>query len=157
MKQSENKQKATEPNKMGEIMKTGLAPIQENAVALLIAGESISSVAEKLGVNRTTIYQWQSKEVFQCYYNLLLGEVKSNMENEILNLHRDAIGILRSSLTSDSEAIRMKTAFWIIERLDKKDVELIDPIEAIKNKCPYTTEYLDEGKFRRLLRENGLE
>jgi hypothetical protein len=45
-----------------------LKPIQQKGLTLLISGESISSVAKTLGVERHTIYAWLQDELFsECY------------------------------------------------------------------------------------------
>ena len=53
---NENRQKPTEST-----TESGLTPIQEQAAILLASGENVTSVSEKLNLNRSTIYQWQQK------------------------------------------------------------------------------------------------
>ena len=36
----------------------GLSPAQENALAALLAGNTVTAAAEKASVDRTTIYHW---------------------------------------------------------------------------------------------------
>lgn len=51
-------------------LESGLTPIQEQAAIMLASGENITSVSEKLNLNRSTIYQWQQKITFQCFFQL---------------------------------------------------------------------------------------
>lgn len=55
-------------------LESGLTPIQEQAAIMLASGENITSVSEKLNLNRSTIYQWQQKITFQCFFSTSKGK-----------------------------------------------------------------------------------
>lgn len=60
---------------------TGLTPQQEQAAILLASGEGVTEVADKLNVNRATIYLWQQKINFQCFYNQQCQIIQDNIRN----------------------------------------------------------------------------
>jgi len=141
---------------------TGLTPIQEKAVLLLVSGKNITDVSTELNIDRGTLYNWFEKLTFKAYYNKLCSEVQTTVQNGILGLYNEAIQAIQSSLKSDNEAIKLKTAFWLIERLEAKNIGATDPREILRNKCTTSTvewdlNTFDEEKYKRLCKENGLQ
>jgi hypothetical protein len=145
--------------------KTGLTPLQEKVATLLATGESISSIAEKLDLNRGTIYQWQQKLAFQCYFNFQRLQAKETLQNGLYGLYSNALDTIKECLQSDNEAIKFKTATFIIQRVEECSLEDVDIYEAIKKKAtkklfPDIEEsqiFLDESEYNRLIKENGLK
>lgn len=149
------------------LSESGLTPIQEQAAILLASGESVSSVSQMVGVNRSTLYLWQQKVTFQCFFNQQHQEAKSTMINSLFGLYGDAIQVLRDSLQSHNQNIRLKAAMAIIERVHSLPIGEVDAREVLKKQCttieePFgfanlqSEEVLDEKKYKKLLEENGL-
>lgn len=147
-----------------EIIKneTGLSPIQERAINLLLSGATITSVAEKLNIDRSTIYQWQSKENFQAYYNELSQKIKFNTESELIGMYREALDALRESLNVTNDSVRLKAACWLIEKIHAIEPGETDVRKMILEKCTeeaynFELKRINNDKLERLLKENNLQ
>ena len=104
-------QKATEMADVPEVnTQTGLTPIQEQAAILLASGDSFTAVAEKVSVNRSTLYKWQMQITFQCFFNQQCNDYKNNLKNGLFGLANEALSAIRDCLHSDNEATRLKAA-----------------------------------------------
>lgn len=142
--------------------KSGLTPTQEQAAIMLASGESITSVAERLELNRSTIYEWQGILTFQCFFNKQCEMIRERMNAEIFGLQEAAIQAIKESLSCNNESIRLKAATWIVERLSNAQIGESDPTKLIKAKCTtplmeWDQEIFDKNKFERLLEEFNLE
>ena len=148
-------------------LESGLTPIQEQAAIMLASGENITSVSEKLNLNRSTIYQWQQKITFQCFFNFQRKEAKDTLKNGLLSLYKDALEAVKGCLASENESIRLKTAMWIIAKVENNPVGNTDARELLKKEATRTEsvfqnweaekEIFDEKKYKKLLAENGLK
>ncbi len=157
-------QKSTEINKIDAVNKaTGLTPLQEQAIVLLLSGNNVSSVANQLSIDRGTIYQWQEKENFQAFYNSLQKKIKFETESGLMGMYNDAIQSLKNSLNSDNEQVRLKASIWLIEEIKSKQIGQSDPRILIKGKCTENGfnidfgTHLNESEYQRLLKENNLK
>jgi hypothetical protein len=140
---------------------TGLTPIQEKAISLLISGKNITDVSNEINIDRGTLYNWFQKPTVKAYYNMLCLEVKENVQNGLLGLYKEAIQTIESSLKSDNESVKLKAAFWLIERLEDKKIEETDPRIIIRKMCSslsmeWDLTTFDEVKYKNLCKENGL-
>lgn len=153
-------QKSTEVNKT-----TGLTPIQEQVAILMASGESITSISERLNLNRSTIYQWQKKQSFKCFLNQQRKDAKENLRNGLFGLHDSALKAVIDCLKSDNESIKLRTAMYIISRVERQPIGSTDIRDVLKeqstediieNLSSQTKEF-DWMKYKRLLQENGLE
>lgn len=142
---------------------TGLTPVQEKTAILLASGESISSVAEKLQLNRSTIYQWQDMLTFQCFYNQQKQDIREGMRSELFMLGGLAVGILKESLNSENESVRLKASLAVIDRIENANIGCFNVRNILKEKATssawedFNAPTLDEGKYQKLLKENGLK
>lgn len=140
----------------------GLTAIQERCAIMLASGSTITEVAETLHLDRGTIYSWKKKVTFTCYLNRLQIESKDILKGNLFELQGQALQALKDSLVSSNEAIRLKAAVWLIERLASSEVGAYDPKEAIRQICskPYIgfdETYLDRRQYIAMLEESGLE
>lgn len=79
-----------------EIIDTKLSTKQQQAIQLLSSGDSITNVAKKLEVDRTTIYRWMNEKEFnreldkltETYTNSLFFQAVAELEG-ILQRGRD--------------------------------------------------------------------
>ena len=138
---------------------TGLTPKQEEAAIMLASGMTISIVADKLAISRTTLYQWHTLLPFQCFLNGQCGEVKSHLSNSMLAMCDDAIEAIRKSLNSDNESVRLKCAMWLIESIHEREIGEVNPFEAIKKESmeiPDAWAWDDQPKLNERLYESNL-
>lgn len=140
-------------------LKSGLTPTQEEAVKMLVAGESASSIEKKLELPAETINQWRNSVPFQCYYNKQCDTIKLNMRNKLLSSYTRALSTLEECMASENEAVRLKSATWLLEKISTFTIDNTNPVEVFRSQC--TTFWcgepiLDEEKFAKLLEENGL-
>ena len=165
-----NKQKAADSTPAKDnTFRSGLTPIQEKAAIMLANGDSVTLVAETLNVNRTTIYQWQQKVTFQCFFNIQKIEVTQNLQNGLAALYQEAIKAVKDILRSENEAMRLKSAMVVISKVESATVGETDAKEVFRQQAtetinPFINEVilkpekvLDQKQYRQLLKENGLE
>ena len=142
---------------------TGLTPQQEQACILLASGESYTTVAERLGINRGTLYKWQDSLPFRCFYNKQCSDYKSEVKNALLGLHNEAVATVRELLHTGGEAIRLKAAIWLLEKVEAVEVGATDIRAKLKEQHTTSTVLdiwdsgvLDERAYKRALKEYGL-
>lgn len=140
-------QKATEMADVPEVnTQTGLTPIQEQAAILLASGDSFTAVAEKVSVNRSTLYKWQMQITFQCFFNQQCNDYKNNLKNGLFGLANEALSAIRDCLHSDNEATRLKAAMWVTDKVELSEIGKSDVREAVKDKH-ITSSLNDWGDF----------
>ncbi len=126
---------------------TGLYPLQEKAAILLASGESITAVAERLEITRSTIYTWLGQIPFSCYYNQQCKDYKERLRAGIFSLADEAITAIRDCLHSSNEAVKLKAAMWLSERIDLSEVGGTNLRARLKSYYTETPGYLDDGIF----------
>lgn len=143
---------------------TGLTPIQEKACILLASGCTITDVAERLSLNRGTLYKWQMQTPFKCFFNKQCADVKYNLVSGMLGLANDAVGTIRECLSSTNDAVRLKAAFWIVEKIDSLEIGQTNVVLALKEECTHNNFWsddmgvtLDEKEFKQKLDYWGVE
>lgn len=143
--------------------KTGLTSQQEEAINMLIAGESVKNISERLEETETTIYQWQEQITFNCYYNKKCKAIKANINDSLLAMYEKALNTISSCMQSDNEAIRLKSATWLIEKVSSFAYGNTNPVEVFRKECTEKEDWgfpdlpFNENKFKQLLAENGLK
>ena len=146
---------------------SGLTPLQEQAATLLASGKNISEVAEELSLNRGTIYQWQQKITFQCYFNFQRQEAKDTLKNGLFSLYNEALEAIKGCLSSENETIKLKAATYIIQKIEENPMGETDIKEVLKGQATRIEsdfpiinaerEVFDEKEYKRLLIENGVK
>lgn len=111
---------------------TGLTPQQEQACVLLASGESYTATAQRLGVNRGTLYKWQDNIAFQCFYNQQVKDYQAEVKNALLGLHSEAVETVRELLHTGGEQTRLKTALWLLEKIEAVEVGATDVREELR-------------------------
>ena len=163
---AEYNQAQSEGNKTAQIATNldaiDLSPQQEQACLLLASGESYTAVAQRLGVNRGTLYKWQDNLAFRCFYNRLCAIYRAEIKNALVGLHKDAIKAISELLHSDSDNIRLKAATWVLDRIDIMSAETTQAQiikELLKEKCTYkigSSIYFDDEDYNKLLIKYGI-
>ena len=100
-------------------METKLPPRREKLIHLLIAGKSITDIAQELKVNRSTIYDWRASEDFQARFNRALLDVRKETDTGLEILYSKVVKALLDCLESENETVKVKTAIFLIERMDR--------------------------------------
>lgn len=140
---------------------TGLTPQQEQACILLASGESYTAVAQRLNINRGTLYKWQDLLPFQCFYNKQCSDYKAEVRNALLGLHAEAVDTVRELMHNGGEATRLKAAIWLLEKVEAVEVGATDVREVLKAQhtepifgLPTTS--LNDKAYRQALKDLGL-
>lgn len=143
---------------------TGLTPVQEQTAILLASGENISSVAERMNLNRSTIYQWQEVLTFKCFYNQQKQDIREGLRSGIFALGEMAVGILKECMESTDSKLRLKASLAVIDRIESASIgewnarkilmeeATSDPLDFDLNKA-----VLDEEKYESLLKKHRLK
>lgn len=142
---------------------TGLTPLQEKAVLLLISGKNVTEVANELQIDRSTLYNWIDKIPFKAFYNKQRKEINDIITNGLLSLYNEAIKAVKDGLKSLNGSVKLKAAFWLIERLESQSIGETDPRKMINNVCTGIAIdgldlgiSFDEAKYKQLCRENNI-
>lgn len=91
---------------------------QLKAIELLASGETIRVVADSVGVNRKTIYDWLKKENFKAELDRQVKELKSNVEKKLLsNVNPFLDELTKIALYSESDKTRLDAITYCINRL----------------------------------------
>ena len=78
---------------------------QEQAAIRLAGGATVTETATALGLNRTTVSEWQHIPAFEALVNQLLSETRSEAKARISQLGTKATAVLDRLLDSSSERI----------------------------------------------------
>lgn len=111
---------------------SGLTPLQEQAAILLASGETITAIAEKLEINRSTLYEWQDILTFRCFYNKQCEIIRERIKAGLFGIQDEAFKAIKDILTGDNAAIKLKAAIWLIERASATGIGETDPHSALK-------------------------
>ena len=142
---------------------TGLTEAQERACSLLANGEKIEAVATALAVPEQTLYKWQRLKTFKCYYNKQRSNIASTAAQGLFSLADKAILAIKESLNSENEAVKLKAASYILDRLQKVEIGQTDIIEAVRAEATFTdSEMWTKAEFhnnyyQKRLEEYGVE
>lgn len=136
----------------------GLTPLQEKSVSLLMSGKNICQVASECGLPEETILQWQGLVSVQCYKNRLMQRARGQMEFRLASMYEDALKALQDCLNSENDSIRLKAASAVVEMINALKIGGTDVRKEIRQKCsPEDNIWIDEDKYQRMLKENGVD
>ena len=156
---NKKQQKATELEQRNAL--TGLTPTQEQAAILLASGVSFTDVSLALNVNRGTLYKWQNLVGFQCFYNLQCSDIRENLKHSLMSMTGEAINAITELLHSDNDAIKLKAAEMIINRVFSLNIGETNPKEVIKRQFSMQEDWergcLDNLGYHNALKDFGLE
>ncbi len=91
-----------------------LSPVQWQAIRLLVAGRRGVDVATECGVTPETVSRWKSAPLFAAAYNQVLRESHTATVGELRSVAQDALSVLRESLTSTDERLRLTAALSVL-------------------------------------------
>lgn len=134
---------------------TGLTPQQEQASIMLASGSSLADVANKLGINRKTLYQWQRLPTFECFYNMQCKDYQDEVKNGLLGLHKQAIDTITKLIDSSNEVTRLKASIWVLDKIASLNIGSTDVRAVLKEQCTdkeFGFESIDEVGYRKKLK-----
>ncbi len=146
--------------------KTYLTAKEQKAVELLAIGKNYNEVSKELNIDRTTLWQWKQKPTFEAYYNNLIKELKEHTKEKILSLYDEALKTVETCLKSDNDNVKLKTALFLIDKVENINHGLTDAKEIIENQCTKTKEIFsdfgistnfDSKKYNELCKLYGIE
>lgn len=141
-----------------------LTPKQEKFINLQITGKSLTDIAKELKVDRSTLYAWKELETVQARYNQLVTDLKNELENGLISLYSKAVQAVGDCLDSLNDQVSLKTALYLIEKVDALNPGLTDAREIIRKKATTSTfgdplaefEQFDEDYYHQRLKELNL-
>ena len=128
----------------------------------MASGESMTAVADKVGINRSTLYEWQKDMAFQCFYNRQCKDYQAEITNGVMSLHKTALDTVKSLLLEGNDNTRLKAAFWVLDKVAAMNVGQTDLREAVKAECTVRwtndikLESFDSNKFNEIMDGYGL-
>lgn len=148
-----------EPNQNQDWTESGLTPLQEQAAILLASGETITAIAERLEINRSTIYEWQGILTFKCFYNKQCELIRERIKAGLFGLQEEAFKAIKDILTGDNAAMKLKAATWLLEKATEIGIGATDPIPILKDECGLSWHHnqSDWEKYGKLLEEYHLQ
>jgi hypothetical protein len=144
---------------------TGLTEQQEKAVQLLVEGQSFEDCAQTLGTDTATLYEWQAKPTFRAYSNRLKSDRKQHAGQFLDSLYNEALAAIRECLKSENQAVKLKTAMFLLEKMEGKEIGQTDARAMIREQCTSKAsfdydfaecEQFNENQYQRLCKENNL-
>jgi transposase-like protein len=97
--------------------KLRLTARQRKAAILLAEGDhSVSSIAKKLGIDRTTLHNWKNRPDFQALANQIQEDAVTAASAKLASLFVEALRTYEQLLRSKSERIRLTAADKILDR-----------------------------------------
>ena len=92
-----------------------LTPQQADACMMIASGESITKVAKKLKINRSTIYQWLKDMHFKKCLDEQCRENQEEARNMLRGMRLKAVETIRDLMSSGDEKTRLKASIWMLE------------------------------------------
>lgn len=100
----------------------GITVQQERVAADYAAGNSITDIAAKYNIARSTIYGWfKSDRRFVAFYKSLLAEVRQEVRGSLSSMAADATGTLRDLMANGKPEVALKAAMYVIDKLSDDD------------------------------------
>lgn len=141
--------------------KTYLTAKEQKAVELLAIGKNYNEVAKELNIDRTTLWQWKQKPTFEAYYNSLIKEVKEHTKEKILSLYDEALKTVEKCLKSDNDNIKLKTALYLLNKVESLEHGFSDAKEIIKDQCTSINSFdnviFNQSKYNELCKLYNIE
>ena len=81
---------------------TGISAPQLRAIEMLLSGMPVTQIAQKMGIDRKTLYEWRKNPVFQAEYNRRRMEASDAMDQRLRRLSDKAVDIVEKHLSEGS-------------------------------------------------------
>ena len=109
---------------------TGISASQLRAMELLLAGMTVTKVAQKLGIDRKTLYEWRKNPVFQAELNRRMIEASDAMGQRLRRLSEKAVDVVEKHLNEGS--LQAATALLKLVATMPKPALEVDPHKILK-------------------------
>ena len=93
---------------------SGLSAQQWQTVALLVAGKRGVDVAAELDISPETISRWRAMPAFVAALNVAVRDSYNACVGDVRSVAKDAVTVLRESLSSGDERIRLSAALAVV-------------------------------------------
>ncbi len=80
-----------------------VATKKQQALSLLASGSPMETVANNLGIHRSTLWRWKKDPKFVAEWNKMLDEMKERQTLALVKLQEEAIRALYSCLNSSND------------------------------------------------------
>ena len=135
----------------------GISAAQFRAIELLLAGLSVTKVAQKLGIARRTLFDWRKNPVFQAELNRRMLEAMDAMDQRIRRLSEKAADVVEKHLNDGN--LQAATALLKLAATMAKPALEVDPHKILKrsveqdyldfsNELPFERERLGKIDFK---------
>jgi hypothetical protein len=94
-----------------------LTPRQHATVLALLTEGSIEKAAVKAGVSVRSVYTWLEQEKFLAAYHKARYGLIEGLVGQLLAIGSEAIATLREALSSPKQALRIRSAGILLERI----------------------------------------
>jgi len=111
-----------------------VATKKQQALSLLASGSPMETVANNLGVHRSTLWRWKKDPKFVAEWNKMLDEMKERQTLALVKLQEEAIRALYSCLNSSNDTVRLSAALSVMERVDDLKVGYTEPEQIRRNR-----------------------
>ena len=81
---------------------TGISAAQLRSIEMLLTGMSVTQIAQKIGIDRKTLYEWRKNPVFQAEYNRRMMEASEAMDQRLRRLSDKAVDVVEKHLSEGS-------------------------------------------------------
>ena len=81
---------------------TGISAAQLRAIEMLLTGMPVTKIAQRLGIDRKTLYEWRKNPVFQAEYNRRRLEASDAMDQRLRRLSDKAVDVVEKHLDEGS-------------------------------------------------------
>lgn len=109
---------------------------QQEAIVLLLLGETNKTVALKVGVDENTVYRWRVSEPFRSLLVEMRLQAIENIEIKLHSLGNKALDKLSYLLeNADNENNQLKASIFILDKtLQYGQLEIIKRLDAIEER-----------------------
>src|SRR6266511_4092557 len=100
----------------GHYLRAGkqLTQQQQNAIELLLQGASDTQVAEKLAVDRSTIFRWRKSDLFAAELDFHRRALREHPTARLQALLDPALDILQAQLTANDPRTQLRAAITLV-------------------------------------------
>ena len=125
--------------------KLRLTARQRKAAILLAEGDhSVSSIAKKVGLDRTTLHKWKKRPDFQALANQIQEDAVTAASAKLASLFVEALHTYEQLLRSKSERIRLAAADRSLDHFPGFEMGPCTAEEIIAHRNETDPAYLDE-------------
>ena len=85
------------------------------AISLMLAGDSVTECARKVGISRSLLYVWRDDPIYRALETEMLRQAKSAAASEIAAMVLEAVGAVRDVMRDGKPSERLAAARIALE------------------------------------------